>query len=136
MICVSLSLSISICEIFRSSADILLLPANLDIEDQRAYRLPVHSRWPHIHADQVRGLSLREMGGGFAKHHRAPSVRAACYAIAKPSTMLQNMEIKKRLRGHQNAVYCGMVLTRWIHLVFGIILLLIFPRRARWAKIL
>ncbi|CAA6673220.1 unnamed protein product [Spirodela intermedia] len=96
-----------------------LLGSNLDIEDQRAYRLPVHSRWPHIHADQVRGLSLREMGGGFAKHHRAPSVRAACYAIAKPSTMLQNMEIKKRLRGHQNAVYCAIFDRSGRHVITG-----------------
>ncbi|KAK1278957.1 hypothetical protein QJS04_geneDACA007097 [Acorus gramineus] len=42
------------------------------------------------------------------KHHRAPSVRAACYAIAKPSTMVQKMQNIKRLRGHQNAVYCAI----------------------------
>ncbi|KAL5983563.1 hypothetical protein ACLOJK_017651 [Asimina triloba] len=59
-------------------------------------------------ADQVRGLTLREIGGGFTKHHRAPSIRAACYAIAKPSTMVQKMEIIKKLRGHQNAVYCAI----------------------------
>ena len=66
-------------------------------------------RWPHMHADQVRGLGLREIGGGFTRHHRAPSIRAACYAIAKPSTMVQKMQNIKRLRGHRNAVYCGMI---------------------------
>eukprot|EP01018_Ginkgo_biloba_P008740 Gb_35200 [translate_table: standard] len=65
-------------------------------------------RWPHMQANQVHGLSLREIGGGFAKHHRAPSVRAACYAIAKPSTLLQKIQIIKKLRGHQNAVYCAI----------------------------
>lgn len=69
---------------------------------------PTYMRWPHMHADQVRGLSLREIGGGFSRHHRAPSVRAACYAIAKPSTMVQKMQNIKKLRGHRNAVYCGM----------------------------
>ena len=68
-------------------------------------------RWPHRHADQVRGLSLREIGGGFARHHRAPSIRATCYAIAKPLTMVQKMQNVKRVRGHRNAVYCGMSLT-------------------------
>lgn len=65
-------------------------------------------RWPHLQSNQVHGLSLREIGGGFAKHHRAPSVRAACYAIAKPSTLLQKIQIIKKLRGHQNAVYCAI----------------------------
>lgn len=55
----------------------------------------------------MHGLGLREIGGGFTKHHRAPSVRAACYAIAKPSTMVQKMENIKKLRGHRDAVYCG-----------------------------
>lgn len=66
-------------------------------------------RWPHMHVDQVRGISLREIGGGFARHHRAPSIRAACYAIAKPSSMVQKMQNIKRLRGHRNAVYCGII---------------------------
>ncbi|KAG7018575.1 Bromodomain and WD repeat-containing protein 1 [Cucurbita argyrosperma subsp. argyrosperma] len=68
---------------------------------------PAHMRWPHMKADSVRGLSLREIGGGFSRHQRAPSVRAACYAIAKPSTMVQKMQNIKRLRGHRNAVYCA-----------------------------
>ena len=72
---------------------------------------PIGMRWPHMHADQVRGLSLREIGGGFARHHRAPSIRAACYVIVKPSTMVQKMQNIKRLRGHRNAVYCGMLFT-------------------------
>ncbi|KAJ6847300.1 uncharacterized protein M6B38_281670 [Iris pallida] len=61
-----------------------------------------------MQADQVRGLSLREIGGGFTKHHRASSVRAACYVIAKPSTLVQKMQIIKKMRGHQNAVYCAI----------------------------
>ncbi|EOY06689.1 hypothetical protein QUC31_016132 [Theobroma cacao] len=69
---------------------------------------PVHMRWPHMHADQVRGLGLREIGGGFTRHHRSPSIRAACYAIAKPSSMVQKMQNIKRLRGHRNAVYCAI----------------------------
>lgn len=59
--------------------------------------------------DQVRGLSLREIGGGFPKHHRAPSIRFPCYAVAKPSTMVQKMQKKIIMRGHRDAVYCGMV---------------------------
>ncbi|XP_071703831.1 uncharacterized protein [Rutidosis leptorrhynchoides] len=69
---------------------------------------PKFMRWPHMQADQVRGLGLREIGGGFARHHRAPSVRAASYAIVKPSTMVHKMENLKRLRGHRNAVYCAI----------------------------
>ncbi|KAL6990060.1 hypothetical protein U1Q18_015809 [Sarracenia purpurea var. burkii] len=68
---------------------------------------PAYLRWPHMQADQVHGLSLRETGGGFTRHHRAPSIRAACYAIAKPSTMVQKMENINKHRGHLNAVYCG-----------------------------
>ena len=66
-------------------------------------------RWPHMLADQVRGLSLREIGGGFSKHHRAPSVRFASYAVAKPSMMVQKMQNIKKLRGHRDAVYCGVI---------------------------
>lgn len=72
--------------------------------------LPSFLRWPHMQADQVRGLSLREIGGGFSKHHRAPSIRVACYAIAKPSSMVPKMQNIKKLRGHRDAVYCGMYL--------------------------
>lgn len=67
-------------------------------------------RWPHRQADQVRGLRLREIGGGFTRHHRAPSTHAACHAIIKPSTLVQKMQNIKRVRGHRNAVYCGKVL--------------------------
>ncbi|XP_059659393.1 uncharacterized protein LOC132306154 isoform X2 [Cornus florida] len=70
--------------------------------------MPAYLRWPHIQADQVHGLSLREIGGGFSKHHRAPSIRFACYAIAKPSTMVQKMQNLKKLRGHRDAVYCAI----------------------------
>ncbi|KAK2457064.1 WD40 domain-containing protein [Trifolium repens] len=69
---------------------------------------PLYLRWPHLKANQVQGLSLREIGGGFAKHHRAPSVRSACYAIAKPCTMVQKMQNIKKLRGHRVAVYCAI----------------------------
>ncbi|GLJ20617.1 hypothetical protein SUGI_0375550 [Cryptomeria japonica] len=48
-------------------------------------------RWPHLQANQVHGLSLREIRGGFGKHHRAPSVHAACYAIARPSASLEKI---------------------------------------------
>ncbi|KAL5097878.1 hypothetical protein RYX36_002205 [Vicia faba] len=69
---------------------------------------PPYMRWPHMKANQVHGLNLREIGGGFARHHRGPSIRAACYAIAKPSTMVQKMQNIKRVRGHRNAVYCAI----------------------------
>uniref|UniRef100_A0A453JHU3 Uncharacterized protein n=1 Tax=Aegilops tauschii subsp. strangulata TaxID=200361 RepID=A0A453JHU3_AEGTS len=75
-------------------------------QEKENRRLPTYLRWPHIQADQVHGLSLREIGG-FTKNHRAPSVRASCYAIAKPSTLVEKMQIIKKLRGHQNAVYCA-----------------------------
>ncbi|XP_047310637.1 bromodomain and WD repeat-containing protein 1 [Impatiens glandulifera] len=75
--------------------------------DDEAKFPPASLRWPHMKADQVRGLSLREISGGFARHHRAPSIRAAIYAIAKPSTMVQKMQNIKKLRGHVNAVYCA-----------------------------
>ncbi|XP_031503673.1 uncharacterized protein LOC116266564 [Nymphaea colorata] len=77
-------------------------------KDEKIMKVPTYLRWPHMQADQVHGLSLREIGGGFTKHHRAPSIRAACYAIAKPSTLMQKMQIIKKLRGHQNAVYCAI----------------------------
>ncbi|XP_050237494.1 uncharacterized protein LOC126687133 isoform X2 [Mercurialis annua] len=70
--------------------------------------LPVHLRWPHMQADQVHGLGLREIGGGFVKHHRAPSIRSTCYTIAKPLTMVQKMQTIKKLRGHRDAVYCAI----------------------------
>lgn len=77
--------------------------------NKRVKPLPAHLRWPYMQAGQIHGLGLREIGGGFTKHHRAPSIRSACYAIAKPSTMVQKMNNKKKLRGHRNAVYCGKV---------------------------
>ncbi|XP_054812506.1 uncharacterized protein LOC129313422 isoform X2 [Prosopis cineraria] len=70
--------------------------------------LPAYLRWPHMQANQVQGLYLREIGGGFTRHHRAPSIRSACYAIAKPSTMVQKMQNIKKLRGHRVAVYCAI----------------------------
>ncbi|KAI5574178.1 hypothetical protein BDE02_10G128100 [Populus trichocarpa] len=85
-----------------------LLSCDRDKGNDQVKHPPAHMRWPHRHADQVRGLSLREIGGGFARHHRAPSIRAACYAIAKPSTMVQKMQNVKRVRGHRNAVYCAI----------------------------
>ncbi|VAI12289.1 unnamed protein product [Triticum turgidum subsp. durum] len=83
-----------------------LLASNRGRQEKENHRLPTYLRWPHIQADQVHGLSLREIGG-FTKNHRAPSVRASCYAIAKPSTLVEKMQIIKKLRGHQNAVYCA-----------------------------
>lgn len=84
--------------------------------------LQAYLRWPHMQADQVRGLSLREIGGGFTKHHRAPSIRSACYAVAKPLTMVQKMQNKMKLRGHRSAVYCGKVIssysTRSCYIIF------------------
>ncbi|CAH2044625.1 unnamed protein product [Thlaspi arvense] len=85
-----------------------LLSYDKDIVGSDLKPPPIGMRWPHMHADQVRGLSLREIGGGFARHHRAPSIRAACYVIAKPSSMVQKMQNIKRLRGHRNAVYCAI----------------------------
>ena len=85
-----------VCTVDRETADRQIKPP------------PVYLRWPHMQANQVQGLSLREIGGGFTKHHRAPSIRSACYAIAKPSTMVQRMQNSKKLRGHRVAVYCGM----------------------------
>ncbi|KAK0608266.1 hypothetical protein LWI29_028087 [Acer saccharum] len=86
-----------------------LLSYDRDKGKNEVKHLPAHMRWPHMHADQVRGLSLREIGGGFTRHNRAPSVRAACYAIIKPSTMVQKMQNIKRVRGHRNAVYCAIL---------------------------
>ncbi|PON61920.1 Guanine nucleotide-binding protein, beta subunit [Parasponia andersonii] len=83
-------------------------PDDRDKVNNELMHPPAYMRWPHMKADQVRGLSLREIGGGFPKHHRAPSIRAACYAVAKPSTMVQKMQNIKMLRGHRNAVYCAI----------------------------
>ncbi|KAI3968727.1 hypothetical protein MKX01_028877 [Papaver californicum] len=93
-----------------NAADVptLLGSADRRNKDQRVSHLPGYFRWPHMQADQVHGLGLREIGGGFTKHHRAPSVRAACYTIAKPLTMVQKMENIKKLRGHRDAVYCAI----------------------------
>lgn len=62
-----------------------------------------------MRADQVRGLGLREIGGGFRKHHRAPSIHSACYAMAKPLMLVERMQNIKKLRGHRVAVYCGRI---------------------------
>lgn len=70
----------------------------------------------------MHGLGLREIGGGFTKHHRAPSSRAACYAIAKPSTMVQKMENIKKLRGHRDAVYCGTISSASLFAICSVIL--------------
>ncbi|KAG8096270.1 hypothetical protein GUJ93_ZPchr0013g37356 [Zizania palustris] len=50
-----------------------LLASDATRQDKETPKLLCYLRWPHIQADQVRGLSLREIGG-FTKHHRAPSV--------------------------------------------------------------
>jgi hypothetical protein len=67
-------------------------------------------RWPHWQADQVHGLRLRELGGGFARHSRAPTSQTACYVVLKPDILVDRIQIIKKLRGHRNAVYCGMPL--------------------------
>ncbi|GLU07272.1 hypothetical protein SLE2022_242360 [Rubroshorea leprosula] len=85
-----------------------LLDSDRTTKNRQGKSVPIYLRWPHMQADQVRGLSLREIGGGFAKHHRASSIRSACYAIAKPSTMVQKMQNIMKLRGHRNAVYCAI----------------------------
>ncbi|KAF5931439.1 hypothetical protein HYC85_032312 [Camellia sinensis] len=86
----------------------LLGTAGRNEENKQVNPVPAYLRWPHMQADQVRGLSLREIGGGFPKHHRAPSLHFACYTIAKPLTMVQKMQNIKRLRGHRDAVYCAI----------------------------
>ncbi|XVF22103.1 hypothetical protein REPUB_Repub12eG0145000 [Reevesia pubescens] len=90
------------------SGSFSLLNSDRSMESRQGKPMPAYLRWPHMQADQVRGLSIRETGGGFRKHHRASSVRSACYAIAKPSTMVQKMQNIKKLRGHRNAVYCAI----------------------------
>nr|XP_007145151.1 hypothetical protein PHAVU_007G214500g [Phaseolus vulgaris]ESW17145.1 hypothetical protein PHAVU_007G214500g [Phaseolus vulgaris] len=85
-----------------------LLDSDRKAADKLVKPPPLYMRWPHMKANQVQGLSLREIGGGFTKHHRAPSIRSACYAIAKPSTMVQKMQNIKKLRGHRVAVYCAI----------------------------
>jgi hypothetical protein len=64
-------------------------------------------QWEHS-GKQVHGLMLRELGGGFARHHRAPSLRTASYVVTKPAVLVDRIQIIKKLRGHRNAVYCGM----------------------------
>ncbi|KAH9730741.1 WD40 domain-containing protein [Citrus sinensis] len=90
------------------SGSFSLLECDRSMKYKQVKPLPAYLRWPHMQADQVHGLSLREIGGGFKKHHRAPSVCSACYAIAKPSTMVQKMQNIKKLRGHRDAVYCAI----------------------------
>ncbi|KAK8636104.1 hypothetical protein V6N13_004814 [Hibiscus sabdariffa] len=90
------------------SGSFSLLNSDKSVRNRLGKPMPAYLRWPHMQADQVRGLSIREIGGGFRKHHRAPSIRSACYAIAKPSTMVQKMQNIKKLRGHRNAVYCAI----------------------------
>ncbi|CAM6028196.1 unnamed protein product [Sphagnum balticum] len=65
-------------------------------------------RWPHWQADQVHGLMLRELGGGFARHSRAPTSQTACYVVLKPDILVDRIQIIKKLRGHRNAVYCAI----------------------------
>ncbi|KAL2934947.1 Bromodomain and WD repeat-containing protein 1 [Bienertia sinuspersici] len=85
-----------------------LLSCDRNTEKKQVKFVPRYLRWPHTQIDQVHALHLRAIGGGFTRHHRASSIHAACYAIAKPSTMVQKMQNIKRLRGHRNAVYCAI----------------------------
>ncbi|KAI4329811.1 hypothetical protein MLD38_028156 [Melastoma candidum] len=73
-----------------------------------AKSLPTFMRWPHLQSNQIHGLSLRELGGGFTKHQRSPSVHSACHAVAKPFMLIQRMQNIKKLRGHRVAVYCAI----------------------------
>ncbi|KAK2649656.1 hypothetical protein Ddye_017145 [Dipteronia dyeriana] len=90
------------------SGSFSLLECDKGKEVKQVKPLPTYLRWPHMQADQLHGLSLREIGGGFTKHHRAPSIRSACYAIVRPSTVVQKMQNIKKLRGHRDAVYCAI----------------------------
>ncbi|CAO2818728.1 unnamed protein product [Amaranthus hypochondriacus] len=85
-----------------------LLSCDKNTEKKQVKLLPRYLRWPHMQVDQVHALHLRAIGGGFTRHHRAASIHAACYAVAKPLTMVQKMQNIKRLRGHRNAVYCAI----------------------------
>lgn len=76
-------------------------------------------RWPHWLSSQVRGLALRELGGGFSRHHRPPSIRAASYAILKPSVLVDKIQIIKKFRGHRNAVYCAIFDRTGQHIITG-----------------
>ncbi|KAH6811226.1 WD40 domain-containing protein [Perilla frutescens var. frutescens] len=117
MLMISPPLRCTIGKIAPSAADVptllgtesfSLLSCERNKVNKQVKNLPSFLRWPHMQADQVRGLSLREIGGGFSKHHRAPSIRVACYAIAKPSSMVPKMQNIKKLRGHRDAVYCAI----------------------------
>ncbi|KAI5084332.1 hypothetical protein GOP47_0000501 [Adiantum capillus-veneris] len=59
-------------------------------------------------AGQVYGLTLRELGGGLARHQRAPAIRAASYEILQPSVLVNRIQKIKTFRGHRNAVYCAI----------------------------
>uniref|UniRef100_A0A166CCV4 Uncharacterized protein n=1 Tax=Daucus carota subsp. sativus TaxID=79200 RepID=A0A166CCV4_DAUCS len=96
------------CDLSAADVPTLLGDGAKCTADMQRTPLPAYLRWPHMQADQVLGLTLREIGGGFRKHHRAPSIRFACYAVAKPKTMVQKMQNIKKLRGHRNAVYCAI----------------------------
>ncbi|KNA26026.1 hypothetical protein SOVF_000950 [Spinacia oleracea] len=96
-----------------------LLSCDKNAENKQAKLLPRYLRWPHMQVDQVHGLHLRAIGGGFTRHHRASSIHSACYAIAKPSTMVQKMQNIKRLRGHRNAVYCAIFDRAGRHVITG-----------------
>ncbi|CAN4112793.1 unnamed protein product [Withania somnifera] len=85
-----------------------LLSCERNRVNEQAQSVPSYLCWPHMHANQVHGLTLREIGGGFPKHHRAPSIRLASYAVAKPSSMVRKMQNIKKLRGHRDAVYCAI----------------------------
>lgn len=55
---------------------------------------------------------LRELGGGFARHHRGTTIRTASYVVTKPPILVDRIQIIKKLRGHRNAVYCGMYVAK------------------------
>ncbi|XP_022753641.1 uncharacterized protein At5g48480-like [Durio zibethinus] len=54
------------------SGSFSLLNFEKSIENRQGKPIPAYLRWPQMQADQVRGLSIREINGRFWKHHRSP----------------------------------------------------------------
>ncbi|KAL0348600.1 UNVERIFIED_CONTAM: PH-interacting protein [Sesamum angustifolium] len=121
-----------------------LLASDQNDRDHKDIHPPSYMRWPHRLADQVRGLSLREIGGGFSRHHRAPSTRAACYAlqnhrlwyrrcrILKESEDIVMLFIADHVGRSISRCYFGLELSNFCLLVFLIFLEAIFDRSGRY----
>eukprot|EP00850_Spirogloea_muscicola_P004989 SM000022S07203 [mRNA] locus=s22:504694:512564:+ [translate_table: standard] len=83
------------------------------LDEERASRevpyLVRQMRWPQWRADPIRALTLREAGGGFrGRPNSLPSSRLSSYVLAKPSVLINRIDMIKKLRGHVNAVYCAI----------------------------